>query len=109
MTIPKTKEKIIEEIKKRTGNAPDVTYKNYPIGDKIITLIYSNSVSSQNDINDFTFSLRINSGVTVSNLIFRPQLEIGSTATPYEPYHGAEYTITPRQQSVCYPERHQTA
>ena len=53
MTIPKTKEKIIEEIKKRTGNAPDVTYKNYPIGDKIITLIYSNSVSSQNDINDF--------------------------------------------------------
>ena len=53
MTIPKTKEKIIEEIKKRTGDAPDVTYKNYPIGDKIITLIYSNSVSSQNDINDF--------------------------------------------------------
>ena len=36
MTIPKTKEKIIEEIKKRTGNAPDVTYKNYPIGDKKI-------------------------------------------------------------------------
>ena len=53
MTIPKTKEKIIEEIKKRTGDAPDVTYKNYPIGDKIITFIYSNSVSSQNDINDF--------------------------------------------------------
>ena len=53
MTIPKSKEKIIEEIKKRTGDAPDVTYKNYPIGDKIITLIYSNSVSSQNDINDF--------------------------------------------------------
>ena len=40
MTIPKTKEKIIEEIKKRTGDAPDVTYKNYPIGDKIIKLIY---------------------------------------------------------------------
>ena len=40
MTIPKSKEKIIEEIKKRTGYAPDVTYKNYPIGDKIITLIY---------------------------------------------------------------------
>lgn len=57
----------------------------------------------ENDINDFTFSLRINSGVTVSNLIFRPQLEIGSTATPYEPYHGAEYTITPDSNPYVIP------
>lgn len=58
---------------------------------------------TENDINDFTFSLRINSGVTVSNLIFRPQLEIGSTATPYEPYHGAEYTITPDSNPYVIP------
>ena len=57
----------------------------------------------ENDINDFTFSLRINSGVTVSNLIFRPQLEIGSTTTPYEPYHGAEYTITPDSNPYTVP------
>ena len=57
----------------------------------------------ENDINDFTFSLRINSGVTVSNLIFRPQLEIGSTATDYEPYHGAEYTITPDSNPYTVP------
>lgn len=37
------------------------------------------------DTNDFTFSLRINSGVTVDNIVFRPQLELGSTPTAYEP------------------------
>lgn len=57
----------------------------------------------ENDINDFTFSLRINSGVTVDNLVFRPQLEIGSTATPYEPYHGSTTTITPDSNPYTVP------
>lgn len=40
--------------------------------------------------------IRINSGVDFGDgVTFYPQLEIGSTATPYEPYNGAEYTITP--------------
>ena len=30
-----------------------------------------------------------------ANFTVYPQLELGDTATPYEPYHGAEYTITP--------------
>ena len=30
--------------------------------------------------------ITISSGVRVSNLVFKPQLEFGSTATPYEPY-----------------------
>ena len=47
------------------------------------------------DTNDFTFSIRINSGVTVDNLVFRPQLEIGTVATAYEPYHGSTNTIKP--------------
>lgn len=38
--------------------------------------------------------LRVYNKTTVDNLVFRPQLEYGDTATPYEPYHGAEYTIT---------------
>lgn len=39
------------------------------------------------------FAIKIFSGVTVSNLVFRPQLELGSTATAFEPYDGADYTI----------------
>ena len=31
------------------------------------------------------------------------QLELGSTATPYEPYHGAEYTITPNSNPYVIP------
>lgn len=53
MTINKDREKNIKEIKNKTGNANDITYKNYPVDKKIITFIYSNSVSSQTDINDF--------------------------------------------------------
>lgn len=35
----------------------------------------------------------VRSGVTVSNLVFRPQLELGSAATSFEPYEGADYTV----------------
>ena len=47
------KEKLIEEMKKRTNFSPDITYKNIPINNKIITLIYSNSVSSSSSINEY--------------------------------------------------------
>ena len=33
-----------------------------------------------------TMYIYISSGTTVNNLVFRPQLELGSTATAYEPY-----------------------
>ena len=45
--------KIINEIKDKTGNSPDIIYKDFPINNEIITLIYSNSVSSSTYINDF--------------------------------------------------------
>ena len=46
------------------------------------------------DTNDFTFSLRIDSGVTVDNIVFRPQLELGTTPTAYEPpITGRDLTI----------------
>lgn len=47
--------------------------------------------------------IRIRSGQTISNLIFRPQLELGTTPTPYEPYHGAECTITPDSNPYTVP------
>ena len=40
---------------------------------------------------------------TANNLIFRPQLELGTTPTPYEPYHGEEYTITPDSNPYTVP------
>ena len=49
----KSRIKVINELKKKTNNAPDVTYKDFPVKNKIITLIYSNSVSSSISINDF--------------------------------------------------------
>ena len=65
------------------------------------------------DTNDFTFSLRINSGVTVDNLVFRPQLELGDTPTEYEPpitgreltvnVNGTEHTITPDSNPYVIP------
>ncbi|MBQ9013273.1 MAG: spore germination protein [Bacilli bacterium] len=45
--------KIINELKNKTGLSPDINYKDFPINNKIITLIYSNSVSSSLFINDF--------------------------------------------------------
>lgn len=36
---------------------------------------------------------RIASGATVSNLTFKPQIELGTTATSFEPYSGNDYTI----------------
>ena len=36
--------------------------------------------------------IKIFSGYTTDNLIFKPQLELGSTATSYEPYQGQTYT-----------------
>lgn len=39
--------------------------------------------------------IRCPANVTYSNFIIKPQLEFGSTATPYEPYNGSTTTITP--------------
>ena len=47
------REKVIDEIKKRTGDAPDIKYKDFPVKNKIVTLVYTNSVSSSDSINDF--------------------------------------------------------
>jgi len=38
-------------------------------------------------------SIRVKDGTTVSNLVFRPQLELGTTATAFEPYEGTDYTV----------------
>lgn len=57
--------------------------------------------------------IRIRSGQTISNLIFHPQLELGSNPTEYEPpitgreltvnVNGTEYTITPDSNPYVIP------
>ena len=48
-------------------------------------------------------SILIKKGQTVSNLIFRPQLELGSAATDYEMPSGTSYTITPDSNPYVIP------
>lgn len=50
-----------------------------------------------------TSALWINSDVSVSAKNVELQLEIGSTATPYEPYNGTEYNITPDNNPYTIP------
>ena len=40
---------------------------------------------------------------TANNLVFRPQLELGDTATEYEPYHGSTTTIMPDSNPYIIP------
>lgn len=53
MIKEKNRLKIIKTLKEKTGNAPDITYKDFPLKDETMTLVYSNSVSSSSFINDF--------------------------------------------------------
>lgn len=49
------------------------------------------------------FRIIITKGTVCDNLVFRPQLELGDTATEFELYHGAEYTITPDSNPYVIP------
>jgi len=61
-------------------------YNEEIIGD---TLDYGSGfkIEAPNGIDKFYAYIIIKSGVTVSNLVFKPQLELGTTATEYEQYY----------------------
>lgn len=46
------------------------------------------------------FGIAIFSGVNVNGLVFKPQLEIGTTATDYQPYQGFETTTVELNQPL---------
>lgn len=46
------------------------------------------------------FGIAILSGVNVNGLVFKPQLEIGTTATDYQPYQGFETTTVELNQPL---------
>lgn len=64
-------------------------YNDEIIGD---TLDYGNgfAINAPNGIDKFYAYIIIKTGVTVSNLVFKPQLELGTSATEYEQYY-ADY------------------
>ena len=83
MTISKDRKKVIQEIKEKTGNTLDITYKDYPVGKEIITLVYSNSVSSQSDINDFILRRldEIMQQYEIDTIVVGKPLNMNGTAT----------------------------
>ncbi len=53
MTSSNKREKIVNTLKEKTNNAPDIKYKDFIINKQNVTFIYSMSVSSSTSINDF--------------------------------------------------------
>lgn len=60
-------------------------------------------VNISENVTAINIYIRIREGVTVDNFVFRPMLELGSTETPYQPYGGADYTITPDSNPYTVP------
>ena len=51
----------------------------------------------------YKFGIQFNKGNIADNVTIYPQLELGDTATEFELYHGAEYTITPDSNPYTVP------
>lgn len=54
---------------------------------------FGNGVSVPSKGEKWKITIRIISGYTADNLVFKPQIELGSTATSYEPYHQGPESI----------------
>ena len=63
---------------------PDKTYNAYT----------TNGVACSLSGTEYSGRIYIAKGQTVENLVFKPQLELGTTATEYEPYQSETYTPT---------------
>ena len=79
-------------------NHTGVTIKNYNDYGSGIIIPYQHIFSENNSL-----AIAIIAGTTVNNLVFRPQLELGDTATAYEPYHGSTTAITPDSNPYVIP------
>ena len=49
-------------------------------------------------------SIFVKKNAVCDNITFYPQIEIGDTATPYEPYHGSIVKITPDSNPYVIPD-----
>ena len=68
----------------------------YYIRDSVLQISDFGNSATATASGDVVASVRIvvMSGTTVSNLVFKPQLELGSTATTFEPYSGTDFTLS---------------
>lgn len=55
---------------------------------------FGNGKSFTADGNGYYFYIVVYEGVTLNNVTFKPQLALGTVATPHEPYKGETYTPT---------------
>jgi hypothetical protein len=46
------------------------------------------------EFNDYAIWIRIHEGVTLNNVVFKPQLELGTQATPFKPFNQQSITFT---------------
>ena len=53
--------------------------------------MFRNGVLTVSNRNYYRFARVVKSGITVENLVFKPQIELGTTATTFEPYQGQTY------------------
>ena len=61
---------------------------------------------SEDDAQKYTyrFGIQLNKDNIADNVTIYPQLELGDTATSYEPYHGSTITITPTSNPYTIPD-----
>ena len=61
---------------------------------------------SEEDAQKYTyrFGIQLNKDNIADNVTIYPQLELGDTATAYEPYHGSATTITPDSNPYTVPD-----
>lgn len=60
-----------------------------------------NLSSFENKDYNFNIAIFIANGTTINNITFKPQLDLGSTATSYEPYQATTYPINLGTMELC--------
>ena len=80
-----------------SGSTYDIVFASYDTDNAVVNAYNDTgngkSVTVSGNAKNASLYIRIRSGQTVDNMIFRPQLEFGNTATAYESYHGSTVKI----------------
>lgn len=61
------------------------------------------NISHNSNYDNLSLSIYVAAGAVLENIIIHPQIELGNTATDYEPYHGSTTTITPDSNPYIVP------
>lgn len=90
-----------------SGSTYDIVFASYDTDNAVVNAYNDTgngkSVTVSGNAKNASLYIRIRSGQTVDNMIFRPQLEFGNTATAYEAYHGSTVKIAPDSNPYAVP------